>query len=111
MIAKLTARFGDAEWAAAHGSVVRGEVVAGTGGVLHARPPGRDDLGPGVERHALGAIDVRVAEDRVLPSTEGVVGHRYGDRHIDTYHANLDPPLEPPRSLAAGGEDGGAVSV
>src|SRR6266581_5467760 len=87
------------------------EVVAGAGRVIDVRPAGGDDLGPGVERHAFRAVDVLVAEQRVLPPAEGVVGHRHRDRHVDADHAHVHPPLEPPRRLAAGGEDRRAVAV
>ena len=42
-------------------------------------PARRDDLRPGVEVDSLGTVDVAVAEQRGLPTAEGVVRHRDGD--------------------------------
>src|SRR2546430_15327901 len=72
--------------------------------VVDVRPAGGDDLAPGVEGDAFGTVDVVLAEQRVLPAAERVVGHRYRDRHVDADHADVDPALEPAGSLAAGGE-------
>jgi hypothetical protein len=55
-----------------------GEVEAGAAGVFVAWPPGGDDFGAGVEGDAFGAVDVLVAEQRVLPAAEGVERHRDG---------------------------------
>ena len=56
-------------------------------------------------------MHVLVAEQRVLPAAEGVERHRYRHRHVDADHADLDPTLELPSGLPAGGEDRGAVTV
>ena len=69
------------------------------------------DLRPRVEAHALGAVDVVVAEQRVLPAAEAVEGHRHRDRDVDADHADLDPALELARRLAARGEDRRAVGI
>ena len=74
-------------------------------------PAGRDDLGARVEADALGAVDVVVAEQRLLPAAEGVEGHRHRDRDVDADHADLDLALEVARGLAGGGEDRDAVGV
>ena len=68
-------------------------------------PPGGDGLGAGVEVHAFGAVDVGVAQQRFLPSTERVVGNRGGDGHVDAHHAGLDVQLETPGVAAVVGED------
>src|SRR6266545_2514184 len=73
-------------------------VVLGLGGV---RPTAGHDLGLGVERDAFGTVDVRVAEQRVLPAAERVEGHRHRDRHVDADHADPYRALEPARGLAA----------
>src|ERR1700712_1378903 len=52
-----------------------------------------------------------VAEQRVLPATEGVIGHRYRDRDVDADHADLDATLKPAGRVAAGGGDGGGGAV
>src|SRR5664279_4069649 len=57
-------------------------------------PPGSDHLLLGVEPHALGTMHVVVAEERVLPASEGVEGHRDWNRHVDADHAHVDFPLE-----------------
>ena len=74
-------------------------------------PASGHDLGAGVERHALGAVDVMIAEQRVLPAAEAVEGHRHGDRHVDADHADLDAALELAGCLAGVGEDRGPVGV
>ena len=33
-----------------------------------------------------------LAEERALPASEGMPGHRHGNRHIDADHADLDAP-------------------
>ena len=73
-------------------------------------PADRDGLRAGVEVHALGAVDVGVAQQRLLPAAERVVGHRGGDGHVDAHHAGLDVQLEAPRVAAVIGEDGRAVA-
>src|SRR5262245_61660608 len=50
---------------------------------LRVRPAARDRLRPGVEVDPLGAVDVAVAEERVLPAAEGVVRDRHRDRNVD----------------------------
>ena len=72
-------------------------------------PARRDDLAARVEADALGAVDVVVAEQRLLPAAEGVEAHRDRDRHVDADHPDLDLALEGAGGLAGGGEDRGAV--
>src|SRR3990167_5681595 len=68
------------------------------------RPARGDRLEPGVEAHALHAVDAVVAEDRGLPATEAVVGHRHRDRHVDADHADPDAaPKSSPGAPLAGG--------
>src|SRR5688572_13045555 len=62
--------------------------------VARVEPAARDRLLAREEVHALGAVCLRVAEDRVLEATEGVVGDRHGNRHVDADHADLDLVLE-----------------
>src|SRR5680860_1144197 len=73
-------------------------------------PPG-GHLRSGVEADAFRSVHVLVPEERVLPATEGVVGHRHRYRHVDADHPDVDTALEAPSSLAAVGEDGGPVAV
>ncbi len=54
---------------------------------------------------------VEVAEAGPLPAAEGVVGHRYRDRHVDTDHADLDPGHEVAGGVAVAGENRDAVAV
>src|SRR6266545_4036064 len=54
--------------------------------VLDVRPADGDGLGAGVEADALRAVDVGVPEQRVLPPSEGVEGHRHRDRDVDADH-------------------------
>src|SRR3954468_23500476 len=54
--------------------------------VLDIRPTTGDRLGLGVEADSFRPVDVGVAEQRVLPSAEGVEGHRHRDRHVDADH-------------------------
>src|SRR3954471_10649481 len=91
--------------------LVGGEVVGGAGGVGGFGPAGGDHLAAGGEGDAFGPVDLVVAAERGLPATEGVVGHRNGQRHVDTDHADGDGALELPGGGAGGGEDGGAVAV
>ena len=76
-----------------------------------ARPARGDDLGPRVEADALRAVNVLVAEQRVLPPAEGVVRHRHRDRHVDADHADVDAALESSGRLAAVGEDRRPVAI
>src|SRR5829696_6728823 len=62
-------------------SVLRESQVDPT--MARVEPTTGHDLAPGVEVHALGAVSVSVAEQRVLPATEGVVRHGHWDRHVD----------------------------
>ncbi|CAM5252302.1 hypothetical protein SALBM311S_00682 [Streptomyces alboniger] len=56
--------------------VAREAQVHARRGVGRVRPAGGDDLAAGVEVRAVVAVDVVVAEERVLPATEGVVADR-----------------------------------
>jgi hypothetical protein len=74
-------------------------------------PARGDDLGARVEAHAVGAVDVQVAEQRRLPAAERVVRHRHRDRHVDADHADLDLVLELAGGAAVVGEQRHAVGV
>src|SRR5690348_4730444 len=37
---------------------------------------------------------MHVTEQALLPPAESMPGHRYGDRHVDTHHADLDAAAE-----------------
>src|SRR6478609_8783275 len=74
-------------------------------------PARGDDLGPGVELDALGAVHVEVAEQAVLPATEAVVGDRHRDRDVDPDHPRVDLELELPGGPAVACEDRGPVAV
>src|SRR5206468_10500836 len=50
-------------------------------------PAAGDDLAAGVELDRLGPVRVQVAEQRVLPAAEAVVGDGDRDRDVDTDHA------------------------
>ena len=72
-------------------SGVRREVHADVAHLLATLgPAGRDNLGLRVEAHTLGTVDVSVTQQRLLPATEGVVGDRDRDRHVDADHTGLD---------------------
>src|SRR5690606_4938023 len=86
-----------------------GKAAAGIG--VRLRPALGDDLGPGVEAHAVHAVLVEVGEARALPAAEAVVGDRHRDWHVDPDHPDLDPAGELARGVAVAGEDGHAVAV
>ena len=79
-------------------------------GVGRVGPAGGDDLAAGVEVHAVVAVDVVVAEERVLPAAEGVVADGHRDRDVHADHAGLDLQLEAAGRAAVPGEDRGAVA-
>src|SRR5690554_5493944 len=58
------------------------------------RPALGDDLGPGVEAHAVHAVLVEVGEAGALPAAEAVVGDRHRDRYVDPDHAHFHPAGE-----------------
>ena len=59
-----------------------------------ARPAAGDHLAARVEPHRLRAVDVALAEQRVLPAAERVPADRHRDRHVDADHADVHGPLE-----------------
>src|SRR6266702_1550082 len=85
------------------------EVVASGYRMFNVRPSRRDYFCACIEGHSFWTVNVLVAEKRVLPAAERVVGHRDGNGHVDAHHADLAAALEPSRRLHARGEDGGAV--
>src|SRR5690606_33678060 len=73
--------------------------------VLDARwPAGCDGLCLRVEAEGIGAVLVQVPEGRSLPAAEGVVGDRYGYRHVDADHAHIDACGEVACRVAVAGE-------
>src|SRR6266508_2133290 len=89
----------------------RGREVQVRGFGVTGGPAAGDDLGAGVEGDALGAVDMRVAEERGLPAAERVVGHRHGNRHVQADHPDRHPAFEPARRLTARREEGHPVAV
>src|SRR5215211_5060064 len=70
-------------------------VPAVTGRVLRLLGPAAGDrLAAGVEPDPFGAVDVMVAEQRVLPPAERVEGHRDRDGDVDADHPDVDAALE-----------------
>ena len=86
-----------------------GEVRPGRRGGLG--PAGRDGLGAGVELHSLRAVDVQIAEERLLPAAKREEGHGHRDGDVHPHHPHLHLVLEALRRRAGAGEDGGAVAV
>ena len=54
---------------------------------------------------------VQVAEHRLLPAAEGMVGQRHRDRHVHAHHAHVDAVDEVARRVAVAGEHRDAVAV
>src|SRR4029453_9118089 len=79
--------------------------------VARVEPARGHDLALGEEVHAFDTVGMGVAQQRVLPSAERVVGHRPRDRPMDPAHPALDLMLEASGRPAVVGEDGGAVAV
>src|SRR5690606_1291210 len=73
-------------------------------------PPAGDRLLAGEEVEAVDAVSLGVAEQRCLPTTEGVVGDGNRDRHVDADHADLDLVLEAASRASVVREDGGAIA-
>src|SRR3954452_19680385 len=80
------------------------------GGRGRVGPAAGDDLGPGEEADAVGAVHVGVAEQAGLPAAEAVVAHGHRDRHVDADHADLHLELELPGGAAVTGEDRRSVA-
>src|SRR3984893_9895270 len=75
------------------------------------RPARGDGLGLGVEADRIRAVLVEIAEAGLLPATEGVIGDRHRNRHVDADHADIDLGGEVARGVAVAGEDRHAVAV
>ena len=73
-------------------------------------PAAGDGLLAGEEVEPVDAVGLGVAEERVLPAAEGVVGDGNGDGHVDADHADLHLVLEAAGGAAVVGEDRGAVA-
>ena len=86
-----------------HVEARRGAAVVG--------PARRDRLQPRVEAHAVHAMHVQVAEQRVAPAAERVERHRHRNRHVDAGHADFDVLLEPSRRMARAREQRRAVGI
>ena len=54
---------------------------------------------------------IEIAEGRALPATEGVIGDRHRDRHVDTHHADIHLRGEIARRVTVAGEDRHAIPV
>ena len=54
---------------------------------------------------------IEIAEDRPLPTAEGVIGERRRNRHIDTNHSDLNPGREVARDRAVSRENRDAITV
>src|SRR5207248_2016232 len=75
------------------------------------RPAGGHDLAARVELDPLRPVHVQVAEERVLPSAETVVGNGHLDRHVHADHAHVDLELELARRSPVAREDRDAIAV
>ena len=53
---------------------------------------------------------MHVAEQRALPAAKAVPGHRYGNRHVDADHADLDAAGKFARHVAVAGVAGHAIA-
>ena len=77
---------------------------------MGCRPTGGDGLLFGIKAHALGSMHMMVTEQRGLPATETVKGHRHWNRHIDAHHAHLNGAGELPGAAAIARENSAAVA-
>src|SRR4051794_28768877 len=75
------------------------------------RPALGDRLVASVEAHALGAVNVVVAEQRVFPAAKRMERHRHRDRHVHADHADVDPRREVARRTTVRSKDRNAVAV
>ena len=64
-----------------------------------------------MEPDTFGAIHVVVAEEGLLPTTEGMEGHRNRNRHVDTNHADFNVVRESPRCVPFAGEHRHSVGI
>src|SRR3990172_11323812 len=79
--------------------------------VAPVRPAADDHLAASAEANAIATVHVTVAEDRALPTSERVVGHRNRYRNVDPDHADLNLVLEPTRCPPVVGENCDPVGV
>lgn len=61
--------------------------------------------------HALGALEVEVAEERLVPAGEREPRHRGGHADVDADHAGVEMLFEFAGGVAVAGEDRGTVAV
>lgn len=78
--------------------------------VAEGEPAGGGGFALGVELDAFLALDVEVAEERVVPPGEGEVGEWGGDADVDADHAGGDVAAEFAGGFSGVGEDGGTVA-
>ncbi len=74
-------------------------------------PAGERCFLAGVKMDALGALEVEVAEERLVPTGEREPRHRGGDADVDADHAGVEMLFELAGGVAVAGEDRGAVAV
>ncbi len=91
-------------------------MLAGPDGIVmrivgRFKPTSQCHLLPRVEMHTFGALDMQIAEERLVPAGEWQP--RHGGRHadIDTDHAGIEAPLEFAGGTAILGKDRSAISV
>src|ERR1700760_2555129 len=82
------------------------------GALLDAGRPARGHrLGLGVEEDRVRAVLVEIAQARLPPAAEGVIGDPHRDRHVDADHADIDLGREVARGIAVAGEDRNAIAI
>src|SRR5215813_9401614 len=75
------------------------------------RPARSHRLGLGVEADRVRTVLVEIAEARLLPAAESVVGDRHRDWHVDADHADIDLRGKVACGVAVTGEDRDTVAV
>src|SRR5690349_6085374 len=82
------------------------------GTLLETRGPARGHgFGSGIEAYSIRPVLVEVTKDGPLPATEGVVGERHRNWHVDADHADVDLGGEVTRSIAIARKDRYTVAV
>src|SRR5688572_19908375 len=77
--------------------------------LVAAVPATENDFLSRVEEHAFGALNVQIAEERLIPSRERKDRHRRRHADVDADHAALYSLGELSRMPSATGENAGAV--
>src|ERR1700691_2385698 len=75
------------------------------------RPTRRHGLGLGIEADRIRSVLIEIAKAGLLPATEGVIGDRHRDRHVDADHADIDLGGEIAGGVAVAGKDRNAIAV